>query len=126
MTRGSGAVRYRVRWREHGRNRAETFDRRRDAELFEADVRRRKQLGTLADLNAGTETLDDYVTRTWTPVHAVTLARRTRNVYAFVYDRHVSPHLGQLSLREITPETVAEIRAAGFPRMAPGPGRAGG
>jgi integrase len=111
IRRQSGTVRYRVRWREHGRNRAETFDRRRDAELFEADVRRRKQLGTLADLDAGTETLDHYVTHTWTPVHAVALAQRTRDVYAIAYDSHVSPYLGRVPLREITPERVAEWQA---------------
>jgi integrase len=108
ITRKSGAVRYRVRWREHGRNRAETFDRRRDAELFEGDIRRRRQLGTLAQLDAGTETLDDYVSLTWAPTHAAGLAPRTRGVYAFVYDRHVSPHLGAMPLRDITPETIAQ------------------
>src|SRR5947207_13352454 len=98
VRRQSGAVRYRVRWREHGRNLAETCDRRRDAELFEADVRRRRQLGTLAQLESGTETLDDFVTRVWTPVHAIALAPRTRSVYALVYDRHVSPFLGSIPL----------------------------
>jgi integrase len=111
ITRKSGTVRYRVRWREHGRNRAETFDRRRDAELFEGDVRRRRQLGTLARLDSGTETLDDYVSLTWTPTHAASLAPRTREVYALVYDRHISPHLGGLPVRDITPETIATWQA---------------
>jgi hypothetical protein len=96
ITRKSGAVRYRVRWREHGRNRAETFDRRKDAELFEGDVRRRRQLGTLAQLETGTETLDDYVSLSWTPVHGPGLAPRTREVYALIYDRHISPNLGAI------------------------------
>jgi integrase len=111
ITRKSGIVRYRVRWREQGRNRAETFDRHRDAELFEGDLRRRRQLGTLAQLDSGTETLDDYVSLTWTPVHGTGLAPRTREVYALVYDRHISPHLGALPLRDITPETIAQWQA---------------
>jgi integrase len=111
VRRQSGAIRYRVRWREHGRNRAETFDRRRDAELFEADVRRRKQLGTLSQLESGAETLDEYVTGTWVPVHATALAPRTRSVYAAVYDCHLSSHLGSVPLREITPEAVATWQA---------------
>jgi integrase len=111
ITRKSGTVRYRVRWRENGRNRAETFDRRRDAELFEGDLRRRRQLGTLAQLDSGTETLDDYVTLTWAPTHAASLAPRTREVYALVYDRHISPHLGSLPVRAITPDTIAQWQA---------------
>jgi integrase len=111
ITRKSGTVRYRVRWREHGRNRAETFDKRRDAELFEADIRRRRQLGTLAHIDSGTETLDEYVTGAWAPVHGAGLAPRTREVYALIYDRHISPHLGSVPLREITPETIAQWQA---------------
>jgi integrase len=111
VARSGGAVRYRVRWREHGRNRAETFDRRRDAELFEADVRRRRQLGTLANLESGAELLDDYVTRVWAPVHAAALAPRTRTVYTHVYDRHISPHLGCVPLRDISPERVVRWQA---------------
>lgn len=47
VRRKSGLA-YRVRWRESGRNRARTFDARRDAELFEGEIRRRRQLGDLA------------------------------------------------------------------------------
>jgi integrase len=111
VVRMSGDTRYRVRWREHGRNRAETFDRRRDAELFEGDIRRRRQLGTLAHLESGAETLDEYVTRAWVPVHAPALAPRTQSVYALVYDQHVSPYLGAVPLREISPERIARWQA---------------
>lgn len=47
-TNGDGTRSWRVRWREGGRNRARTFRTRRDAELFEADLVRRRRLGTLS------------------------------------------------------------------------------
>ncbi len=118
VNRSAGPV-WRVRWREGGRNRARTFDLRRDALRYETEVRRRAQLGSLAQLDAGAETLDGYVTGTWAPTHAVALAASTRAVYAHVYDRHLSPHLGSLELRAITPETVARWQAQ---RLAAGVG----
>ncbi len=59
------------------------------------------------------------MTGTWAPTHAVALAASTRAVYAHVYDRHLSPHLGSLELRAITPETVARWQAQ---RLAAGVG----
>jgi hypothetical protein len=44
----SGAVRWRVRWRQGDKYRSQTFDRKGDAMTFAAEVRRRQQLGTLA------------------------------------------------------------------------------
>jgi ribosomal protein L15E len=61
VTRKDGKVSYRVRWREDGRNRARTYSRREDARAADADITRRKRLGTLADLDAGKETLDTFV-----------------------------------------------------------------
>ena len=60
--RSDGKACFIVRWREGTRNRRKTFDRRRDADLWDAEVRRRRQLGALLDtLDAGAETL----TSTW-------------------------------------------------------------
>ena len=42
-TLSDGSVRWKVRWRQGGQYRARTFDRKRDAINFEADVRRRQQ-----------------------------------------------------------------------------------
>src|SRR5512132_1560860 len=99
---------YRVRWREGGHNRARTFDRRKDAEQWDAEVRRRAQLGTLYLLDAGTETLDEYAAGTWASAHLVHLAPKTRAHYASLYDRHLSPHLGSTPLQAITPEAIAQ------------------
>jgi integrase len=96
-----------VRWREGTCNRQRSFDRRADAQRWDAEVRRRRQLGTLAQLDAGGASLDEYVTGTWTPVYAVLLAPRTREVYAQSYDRHVAPTLGRLPLHAIKPAVLS-------------------
>jgi len=115
--RGDGAIRYRVRWRQGRQNRVRTFDLLRDAQRFESDVRRRKQLGDLAALDAGRQTLDDLA-RDWWKLHAEpNLARKTREIYLGVWRTYLSPRLGDLRLSEIAPETiekfVLDLRAAG-------------
>ncbi len=96
-----------VRWRDGTRNRQRTFDRRADAQTWDAEVRRRRQLGTLAQLDVGTTTLDAYVVETWTPVYAPLLAKRTRESYAQSYDRHIAPTLGGLPLHAIKPVVIS-------------------
>ncbi len=53
-----------MRYREGARNRSRGFDRKADAEHFDAEVKRRRQLGALASLEGGRETLDDFVVGT--------------------------------------------------------------
>jgi integrase len=103
---------YVVRWRDGARNRQRTFDKRADAQRWDLEVRRRRQLGTLAQLDAGATTLDAYVTETWAPVYAVLLAPRTREAYAQSYDRHLAPALGNLALHQIKPAVVSRWQAA--------------
>lgn len=119
IRRESGEIVWRVRWRQHGHNRARTFSTRRDAADFDADVRRQRRAGSLAALDAGTETLGEYVTGAWAVTHAVTLAPKTRIHYASLYDHHIRPHLGSIALREITPELVGRWQAD---RLADGAG----
>jgi len=107
IKRQGGEVVWRVRWREGGRNRSQVLGSKRDAQDFDAEVRRRKRAGTLAQIDAGTETLDEYVTGSWWPSHTAHLAPKTRRDYAHFYDRHVSRPLGGYQLRELTPETIA-------------------
>src|SRR3954465_5002500 len=103
----SSEVVYRVRWREGGRNRARTFSTHRDARDFDAELRRHRRAGSLAQLDRGTETLDAYVTGGWGPAQAPALAPNTRRAYAYAYDRHISPRLGGTPLRELTPDAIA-------------------
>lgn len=104
---------YRVRWREGGRNRQQTFDRRADAELLDADKRRRRQLGGLATevVDAGRETLDEYVAEAWVPAHMAHLAPRTRSLYTWLYDTYISPELGGYALRELRMDQIGHWQA---------------
>jgi integrase len=102
---------YVVRWRDGARNRQRSFDRRADAQRWDSEVRCRRQLGTLAQLDAGAIRLDAYVTETWAPVYAPLLAERTREVYASTYDRLIAPTLGHLALHQIRPALVARWQA---------------
>lgn len=119
IQRNGGEVVWRVRWRRHGRNRARTFSTRRDAADFDAEVRRQRRAGGLPALDAGTESLGDYVTGTWAATHAVTLAPKTRLHYASLYDHHLRPFLGAVSLRDIDAETIGRWQTD---RLAAGAG----
>ena len=123
IKRADGSTVWRVRWRDGGRGSAErsrTFTRKADAQRFEDELRRRRRLGEIGLLVGSQETLDEYVTETWAPTHAVTLAPATAKGYAAVYDQHISPYLGHLKLIEITPEAIARWQAD---RLAAGAGR---
>src|SRR5215211_5967157 len=112
VTRKSGEVVYRVRWRDHrGRNRARVLGRKRDAEAFDGEIKRRKRTGERAVMDAGRETLDEYVAGTWAKAHAAHLAPRTRRTYANTYDKHIAPRLGDVPLRELDSETIAAFQA---------------
>jgi integrase len=111
VVRKNREVVWRVRWRQHGRNRARTFSTRRDALDFDAERRRAHRAGTLTRLDAGAESLDEYVTGTWVHAHAPQLAPKTRRDYAAFYDRYVSPALGHVALRELTPDAIARLQA---------------
>jgi integrase len=100
--------RYELRWREGGRRRGRTFDRKKDAENFEADRRRRKQLGQAA-------VPDDVMLRefveTYWRLHAVpNLASSTRDFYARTWAKHILPRLGDYTVRELTPRRLHRFR----------------
>lgn len=117
---GTTQVAWRVRWQEGHRWRSRTFDRKRDALVLDAELRRRRRLGALADLDAGSETLDAYVADVWVPTFSAQLAPKTRATYSAVYDRHISPTLGSVPLRSLTAEMIGRWQAD---RLAAGAGR---
>lgn len=108
---GTTGVAWWVRWQEHDRWRSATFARKKDADDLDNEIRRRRRLGTLALLDAGTETLDEYASEVWAPSYASQLAAKTQAVYGAVYDRHISPTLGATELRAITPGVVSRLQA---------------
>jgi integrase len=117
---GNGESVYRVRWRDGSRNRSRTFSTRRDALDYEAEIRRAKRAGTLTKLDAGTETLSEYVIGEWAPSHGALLAPKTRKHYTSLYEVHIAPQLAHLPLRDIGVDTVARWQADRF-RVGAGP-----
>jgi hypothetical protein len=86
-----GAVRWRVRWRQGGRYRVQTFDRKGDAVTFGAELRRRQQLGTLTEMDMGRVTLADYVVGTWCEAYASQLSPKTWMHYRQLLNKHILP-----------------------------------
>jgi integrase len=119
--RSDGRTVYVVRWYESGRGsarRKRTFDRRRDAELFEASLRRARQLGQLASEVIGSNLLLEEFLVEWWDTYAVTHLRpNTLATYTTLLDNWIVPYLGRKRLREITRQTIdayiARIRADG-------------
>lgn len=123
VKRSSGEVVWRVRWRDvAGRNRSKVLGRKRDADAFDAEIKRRRRTGELAAMDGGRETLDEYVTGTWSKAHAAHLAPATRELYGYLYDRYIAPALGGFQLREITAEAIgrwqSEVLEAGLGKPA--------
>lgn len=106
VKRASGIV-WRVRWRdERGRNRSKVLGRKRDAQAFDAEVRRLKRTRQLGQLDAGKQTLADFGEEWWQLYARPNLARATLELYAMLWDTHILPRLGDLALRELTPEDL--------------------
>ena len=119
--RKDGRTVYVVRWYESGRGsikRKRTFDRRRDAELFEASIRRARQLGQLASEVIGSNaTLEEFLVEWWDTHAATHLRPNTLATYTTLLDNWIVPYLGRRRLREITRQTIdayaAQLRADG-------------
>src|SRR5215218_8888310 len=103
---------WRVRWRdEQGRGRNKTFDKLGDARAYEAKLRTLKRTGALADVDAGSETLAEFVEEWWKVYAGPNLERATLRAYASFWNGHALPRIGQLQLRELTPQVIAHFRA---------------
>jgi integrase len=119
ITRQDGSRAHKVRWRERGRNRARTFSLKRDADAFDREVERRRQLGPLAvqQLTNRGPTLGEWIAERWAPEHAATLEQSTRERYANAYAVHIAPWLDDVPLQEIT---VARLRGWQVERVKAG------
>jgi hypothetical protein len=54
-----GNGKYKARWRELGRARARTFNHKRDAETYDAEVKRRLRLGEVGIVDGARVTLSE-------------------------------------------------------------------
>lgn len=105
-TTSQGKPRYLVRWREAGRNRQRSFDRKADADLFESTVRRARQLQGVEHRIGQDITLKEYASSWWDEVAKPTLGTRTLEQYALALDLRIVPELGGWRLRDIKPATI--------------------
>jgi hypothetical protein len=111
ISRENGTV-WRVRWREGGRNRSKVIGRKRDAEMFDAELRRQRRLGTIGLVDGGDETLSAFAEEWWRLYVLPNLEPSTQDFYKWMRDTHVLPHLGGHRLRELTPEQLEHWKAA--------------
>lgn len=105
-TQKDGTKSWKVRWRQGDTNRSRSFSRHRDALLFDAEVRRRRETGELATLTGGTQTLREYGEQWWIEYAEQNLSERSLEIYANQWAKRISPQLGGFKLREITPRVV--------------------
>lgn len=104
--RADGRLVYRVRWRDGNVNRVKTFDQLRDAHRWDAEVRRRKQLGEVGLVARGQEPLHEFADEWWSRYAEPFLSPKTRLIYRGIIDRRILPALGKKRLVELTPEAV--------------------
>jgi integrase len=110
VTRKGGVV-WRVRWRENGQARSQVVGKKRDAEALDAEIKRRKRLGQLPNMDAGKQSVADFARDEWWPLYVVpNLAARTQTGYAAVFDKHLLPRVGAMPLRDVTPRVIARLR----------------
>lgn len=106
---------YRVRWREGGRNRAKLIGpRKADAITFKQELERSQRMGTLARLDMGKDTFEDFAYEQYWPKHALGLSLKTQTNQAYLLDKYLVPRFGGLplagiGLREVD-DWLAEMR----------------
>jgi integrase len=106
-TTGEGKVRYRARVKHHGREVAtRVFDRKRDAEAWEEDQKRRLRMGDWFDPRRGRVTLS-VVASDWLEARA-TLKRNARAVEETAWRLHIAPVFGSLPVASITAADVSK------------------
>jgi integrase len=108
----SGTVSWQVKWRESGRGsrqRSRSFATRRDAQAFQAEIRRRSRLGAHAPGDASPERLEVWL-HTWFESNRHVCARSTAIRRASVINRWIVPYLGDVRLRDLGAARVRQWR----------------
>ncbi len=98
-----------VRWRATGRHYSRSFTLKADAERFDREQKRAKELGALFDPRRGCETLAEVI-ELWWASHVAGLQRNTRDGYRLTWTRHIRPQLGDVAIRDLTPGRVDAFR----------------
>ena len=101
----SGSVRYRARIKFHGREVAtRVFERRRDAEAWEREQKRRLHLGEWFDPRRGRVPLEE-VAEEWLASRSA-VKRRTRETDESTWRLHLEPRFGDVPVSSITTAEV--------------------
>jgi len=114
-------VRWRVHWRDGRKQVTKTFSTRRDAERYDAEVRRRLDLGEPVLRRRDVPTLErlaeQWFTQREQDVKAGSLAPGTLSELGGLLDRYILPELGHLHLIDVRPARldawIAGLRADG-------------
>lgn len=118
-------IQWKARWREEGRHRSRTFDRRADAVAFEAEMvklmHERRQLGAFATRPASDLPLATYISQAW-DARELEWEQTTKDTWADIIDAWILPALGDVPLNELT---RARVRAARSQMVNDGVTRAG-
>jgi integrase len=99
-----------VRWRQGGRHPSRSFTLKRDADRFDREIKRSKELGVLFEPARGAETLGEIVELWWKEYAIPTLQAATRDGYLATWGCHIRPALGEVAIRELTPGRVDGFR----------------
>jgi integrase len=110
--------RYRVRFiNGAGERDEETFDTPKEARDFQAKLRLMKRRGNLGELDAGQQTLEEFMVDYWRLYAQRHLAKVTRKKNRGMWNKHILPRLGTTRMRNITPmvltEYIADLEADG-------------
>ena len=96
-----------ARWVIDGRHVARTFDLKDSAVAWEADARRRAQLGAHATAEPSRDTLNVWLKVYWTR-ESPRWAQSTRITRAQLLDKWIEPYLGGVRLRDLGTARVRE------------------
>lgn len=107
----SGRKRYTAYYRDvRGVQRsAGTFPRFEQARKAGVDAQARVLDGRFLDQASGRQSFERYVTRVWLP--ALSLEATTRQGYAYVIDKYLLGHFGEIKMLHVMPGTVREFFA---------------
>jgi integrase len=101
----------RVRFRDvEGRRRSRDFDTTQDALDFRAHLRLLERRGELASLDAGKQTLEEFMPEWWNLYAKQRLAISTRRTYRSLWNVHLLPRLGARQLRQLTPVVLDQFQ----------------
>ena len=102
---------YRVRFRDvQGERRSRDFDTPQDALDFRAHLRLLERRGELASLDAGKQTLEEFMSEWWQLYARQRLAISTRRTYRSLWNVHLLPRLGGQQLRQLTPVVLDQLQ----------------